>query len=79
MCTDVVQPLEVIGRQEMPQQAPVEINLSEMSPFISDVSQGQLQPQVRQSKCSLIQGLYRAWKDLEFKSHIFHAWKVMEM
>jgi len=43
-CT--VQPLEVMGRQEIQQQSPVEINLSEMSPFISDISQSQLQPQV---------------------------------
>jgi len=43
------QPLEVMGRQEIPQQqqAPVEINFSEMSPYISDVSQSPLQPQVR--------------------------------
>ena len=41
-----VQPLEVMGRQEIQQPSPVEINLAEMGPFISDVSQTQLQPQV---------------------------------
>ena len=51
LCAGIVQPLEVMGRQEIQQQAAVEITLSEMSPFISDVSQGQLQPQV----CELIE------------------------
>ena len=41
-----VQPLEVMGRQELQQPTAVEISLSEMSPFISDVPQAQLQPQV---------------------------------
>jgi len=44
-CAGFVQPLEVMGRQDIQQQPTVEINLSEMSPFIS-VSQSQLQPQV---------------------------------
>jgi len=38
-----------MGRQEIQQPSPVEISLSEMSPFISDVPQAQLQPQVCQS------------------------------
>ena len=42
-----------MGRQEMQQQPPVEINLGEMSPFIS-ASQSQLQPQVCHMNASLI-------------------------
>jgi len=54
LCTGVVQPLEVMGRQEIQQQSAVEINLTEMSPFISDVSQSQLQPQVCERSSSVI-------------------------
>jgi len=25
-----------------------------------------------------VQGMYRSWKVMEFKSHIFQAWKVLE-
>ena len=39
----------MIGRQEIQQPSPVEISLSEMGPFISDMSQAQLPPQVCQS------------------------------
>jgi len=53
LLTGDVQPLEVMGRQEMQQQPPVEINLGEMSPFIS-ASQSQLQPQVCRMNASLI-------------------------
>ena len=53
LLTGDVQPLEVMGQQEMQQQPPVEINLGERSPFIS-ASQSQLQPQVCHMNASLI-------------------------
>jgi len=61
-CTGDVQPLEVMGRQEIQQQQqpPVEINLSEMSPFIS-ASQTQLQPQVSSRVVSYMMAHTRVW------------------